>query len=82
MSKGHVENMKSHVKVEKFIGKSNIHEGSQTVTREVKDHPMDYIHTLIVQAKDFSPWPPHKAIERQVGSFGEQVVAPTLHYWS
>lgn len=40
----------------KVILKSKNHKGSQKVTREVKDHPIGYIYTLIVQENEFSPW--------------------------
>ena len=62
--------MKSHVRSQKVIEKSNIHEGSSRVTREVMDHPNCYIYTLIAHIKEFSPWLLLLGIREEDSSFG------------
>ena len=55
-SKIHSCNVKSHVRSQKVIKKSNNHERGPRVTTEVKNHPIFDIYTLILQENDFSPW--------------------------
>lgn len=46
-SKSHPCNVKNHVGIRKAIEKSKIHEGSPRVIRELNDHPICYIYTVI-----------------------------------
>ena len=75
--------MKIHVGSQRIMEKSNSHEGIPRVTREVNGHLICYIYTLIVQENDFFTLAsPIKHQRDRFITSGEQVMAPTLHYWS
>jgi len=80
-SKGHIQNMKIHVK-SKSHRKSNSHGGSQRVTRKVKCHLLVIYTPSLYEKRDFHLGSSTNAFERQFSTFEEKVVAPMLHYWS
>ena len=67
-SKGHIENMKIHVK-SKIHRKSNSPEGSQRVTQKVKHHLLVIYPPSLYDKNTFHLGSSRKSLKKQTGSF-------------